>query len=275
MSTSATTPYIWTIIERFFQAQVFYMGEHDRYESLVAQYVKRFGIPRGDIRLEPEELSGLLQFKQLERLRDDYLSPLKDACHALFRTDDSTDYLDRLVNDIFHETSILKEEHYNVLTYGPHEEHDGHGIEQETILAEAHDLFPIKVHRLRHLFEMARKRIEEILPSYKENRVLIRSLFLYRNDFVEDSYAEGLVDFYCVLYGRDRAFEGFRVVGDSFLDSGFYKHAIDSYRTGQQFLDSAPNAARKQFHESWRETARRFDQGIQECERQLAHLEED
>ena len=105
MSVEASTPYIWTIVERFYRSLLIFMIQHDRYEELVAKYVKREGKPRDQIRLGPEELSGLLNFKELERIRDSYLLPLKDASHLLFRSYDTTDFLDRLVNDIFHEAA--------------------------------------------------------------------------------------------------------------------------------------------------------------------------
>ena len=80
---------------------------HDRYEQIVQDYVEKLGIPRDKIRLDPRDLFELLSTQDLEVLRDNYLTPLKEACHRLFRTEDSTDFLDRLVNDIFHELSIL------------------------------------------------------------------------------------------------------------------------------------------------------------------------
>ena len=66
----------------------------------------------------------MLEFKSLESLRDDYIQELKDLCHDVFRTADRTDPLDRYVSDIFHEVSILKEEHYTVKTYAPQYERD-------------------------------------------------------------------------------------------------------------------------------------------------------
>ena len=93
--------------------------------------------------------------------------PLKDACHVLFRTQDATDFLDRLVHDIFHEISILKEEHYNIRTYSPDDRNGLDREELESILDEVHDIFPLKVHRMRHLFELALNRLEKMLPREK------------------------------------------------------------------------------------------------------------
>ncbi len=260
---------IWEIIERFYPAYAIYMRQHDRYEEMVAHYVQLLGKPRAEIRLEPKELSELLKNKEMERLRDNYLLPLKTACHSLFRTDDSTDFLDRLVNDIFHEISILKEEHYNVLTYAPSNGDSVNRGELETILDEVHTMFPIKVHRLKHLFELARGRIEMILPANQSNPVLIRSLFLYRHDFVARAYSDGLVQFYRVIYGADRPFDGYRAAGDSFLVSGFVAHALECHKAGAEFLKNVSAAAKRRFHPSWKEARAAFERATRECEQRL------
>ena len=262
---------IWMIVERFFSAQAIYKRQYDRYEELVAKYVSQFGMPRQEIRLEPAELSGLLRFKEMERLRDEYLLPLKRATHSLFRTTDATDYLDRLVNDIFHEISILKEEHYNVLTYSAGVEERGARAELETILDEVHTMFPIKVHRLKHLFEEARERLETILPSFRSSVVLIRSLFLYRDDFVAAAYPDGLLGFYRSIYGDAHVYEGFRDVGDSFSASGFYESAIAGYQAGLEFLEEDTS----DLDPAWRDAQAYFAGRIAKCEADLATLDEE
>ena len=121
MITDTAESLKWRVVERFYLAWNNFQSVHDRYEQIVHDYVEKLGVPREKIRLDPKDLFELLSTQDLEVLRDDFLTPLKTACHRLFRTEDSTDFLDRLVNDIFHELSILKEEHYNVLTYATDE----------------------------------------------------------------------------------------------------------------------------------------------------------
>ena len=121
MITDTAESLKWRVVERFYLAWKNFQSVHDRYEQIVHDYVDKLGVPREKIRLDPKDLFELLSTQDLEVLRDDFLTPLKTACHRLFRTEDSTDFLDRLVNDIFHELSILKEEHYNVLTYATDE----------------------------------------------------------------------------------------------------------------------------------------------------------
>ena len=249
MRPESSHTYIWRIVERFYRSRFHFLRIHDRYEELVAQHVEKLGLPRAEIRLPPQELSQLLSYKELEVLRDEYLEPLKDSCHALFRTRDTTEFLDRVVNDIFHELSILKEEHYNVLTYDAR----NHAAptpetmlarEQQAVLDEVHDVFPQKVHRIHHLYEVALGRLESILPNFRDDHVLIRSLFLHRDRFVARAYEKGLTRFFELLFGADHVVEGFRGVGDSFYHSGFYDYAISCYEEEQYLLSIAPNDKR-------------------------------
>lgn len=273
MHVEPSTPHIWVIVEHFYRSRRIYKDEHDNYERQVQDHVDQLGLPRQQIRLGPEELSRLLHFKELETVRDDHLLPLKEASHGLFRGDDSTDFLDRLLNDIFHEISILKEEHYNVLTYDPSAP-DIDWEELNTILDEVHEMFPIKVHRLKHLFEMATARLERILPHYKENTVLVRSLFLHRDDFAAEAYPDGLLHFYGLLYGEQDIVTGFRVVGDSFYQAGFYGEAMECFAAGEAYLQSVPPAAKRRLDASWKETRDHCRRYTRLCEDRRAKLAE-
>ncbi len=276
--------YIWRIVERFYRSRFHFLRIHDRYEELVAGYVEKIGSPREQIRLLPRELSQLLSYKELEVLRDEYLEPLKDACHSLFRTRDTTELLDRVVNDIFHELSILKEEHYNVLTYDAHTAATKsvaipkpEGVlarEQEAVLDEVHDVFPQKVHRLNHLYEVALARLEHILPNYLEDPVLLRSLFLHRERFVPRAYERGLIRFYELMYGETKVFQGFKGAGDSFYHSGFYELAIQCFEAGEQYLlGVAPNAKRN-LDPGYKAARDHFRRQIKKAQQHLASLEE-
>lgn len=238
MITDTAESLKWRVVERFYQAWNNFQSVHDRYEQIVHDYVDKLGVPREKIRLDPRDLFELLSTQDLEVLRDEYLTPLKTACHRLFRTEDSTDFLDRLVNDIFHELSILKEEHYNVLTYAtdeaaklPGTDRDLHQ-EQQVILDEVHEMFPQKVHRISHLFETGSVALEALLHRWSSDTVLVRSLFLQRDGFVDQAYDQGLDHFYQLMYGPDSSAMGYLVVGNSFMDSGFLDNAGKALEIG-------------------------------------------
>ena len=176
---------IWTIVELYYRAHAIFRQQYDRYEERVLHYSNKLGLHRLDLRLNPEDVAGLLDLKAMERLRDGYLRELKDLCHQVFRGQDRTDLLDRYVSDIFHEISILKEEHYNVKTYAPQYERDAAEVELKYILDEAHWLFPQKLNQIRFLFGKAQARMEELLPTFRKIKIFIRSLYLYRDDFAK------------------------------------------------------------------------------------------
>ncbi len=219
---------IWTIVELFYRSHSAFMEQFERYENKVSSYSELLGIPRADLRLKSQELASLLDLKGLERLRNGYIHELKDLCHLVFRGQDQTDLLDRYVADIFHEISILKEEHYNVITYAPLYERDDAEVELRHILDEAHTLFPHKLQHIRYLFGRARLRLEEHLASFSRIQLFIRSLYIHRNDFVALAYENGIETFYDLMYDLG-AYEGYYEVGCSFYNSGFFVQAAAAF----------------------------------------------
>jgi hypothetical protein len=224
---------LWRIVELFYRSLIIFRQQNDRYEEHVLHFSSKMGMHRLDLRLNPEDLAGLLDLKALERLRDGYLQQLKDLCHGIFRGQDRTDLLDRYVSDIFHEISILKEEHYNVKTYAPQYARDAAEVELKYILDEAHGLFPQKLNQIRFLFGKAQTRMEELLSSFRRIKIFIRSLYLHRDDFVREAYEDGIRQFYRHMYPEGGPLEGFYEVGISFLDSGFTGQAIEALRLAE------------------------------------------
>ena len=214
----------WTIVELFYRSHQAVREAFERYEEKVRSYSELLGIPRAKLRLNSRELASLLDLKSLERLRDGYIHELKDLCHLVFRGQDQTDLLDRYVADIFHEISILKEEHYNVITYAPLYEKDSAEVELRHILDEAHTMFPQKLQHIRYLFGRAQARLEEHLESFLRIQLFTRSLYTFRDDFVRDAYEDGIESFYRLMYPLG-PFEGYYEAGRSFHHSGFFDKA--------------------------------------------------
>jgi hypothetical protein len=229
----------WSIIRYFYLAQVHFRSEYERYDKKVMSYSRASGVEREFLRLNTEELAGLLEFKSLESLRDDYIQELKDLCHDVFRTADRTDPLDRYVSDIFHEISILKEEHYTVKTYAPQYERDSDEVELKFILDDAHTVFPKKLTQIRYLFGKARERMEKILPTVRSMPIVVRSLYLHRNeDFIRSAYPKGLKAFYSHMYPLG-AFEGYYQVAQSFYHSSFFREALKAFRLAENEYQAA------------------------------------
>ena len=135
-------------------------------------------------------------------------------------------------------------------------------------------MFPLKVNRIMHLFDVARGRLEKILPGYKDNVVLIRSLFLNRGGFVGEAYEDGLLQFYRLIYGEDRVFEGFRAVGDSFYHSGFYDQGLLCFEAGREFLQGIAPHHKRRLHSSWKEARDHFKRVGRDCRDCIKKAEE-
>jgi hypothetical protein len=135
-------------------------------------------------------------------------------------------------------------------------------------------MFPLKIHRMHHLFDLARNRLEQLMPRFGENKIFIRSLFLNRGGFVAEAYERGLLDFYAILYGANKAFEGFRMVGDSFYESGFYKQAEEGYAAGEEYLHGIPPPQKRKLDPTWKEVRDHCHRYRRLCETRIAELEQ-
>jgi hypothetical protein len=224
---------IWTIVQIFYRSHAVFKEQFEEYEQKVLQLSRETGMHRDELRLKSSEIGGLLDFKKLERLRDGYIHELKDLCHLVFRGQDRTDLLDRYVSDIFHEISILKEEHYNVKTYAPLYERDAAEVELKHILDEAHVQFPLKLRHTQYLFSRAQGRLEEHLSSFRNISLFIRSLYVHREDFVADAYPDGIKQFYRHMYPCGPV-EGFYHVGCNLYLSGFIDEALEAFRFAEE-----------------------------------------
>ena len=216
-----TTRLIFDVIERFFTAARLFGGQFTNYETRVLDYAEKRGMDRSELRLNAGELSTLFDFKALEQLRDRHLLVLKRLSHQLFRGDDHTDAFDRYVSDLFHELSILKEEHYTVQVYGPQYEAADEGADFESLLDEVHEFFPRRLRTIRHQFQKAQERLLAVLPDFAENGTLLRSLAIYGDDVVVDVLPGGLRDLMAAIFPGRGAAWGLCVTAQRFLDGGF------------------------------------------------------
>ncbi|MHC4600529.1 MAG: hypothetical protein ACYS47_16155 [Planctomycetota bacterium] len=237
MDIDGTSSDFWELVELFYSAWGYFRRLFEAYETMVNRFARDRGVHRKDLKLSAEEVSGLFDFKALERLRNDFLAPLKKKAHKLFRTSDSTDTFDRSVSEMFHEVSILKEEHYAVKTYWPVENNDLSSL----ILEEVHTYFPIRLSKINLLFTRANGRLESLFPQNTENRVLVRSLYLYGDVLLTDIFPEGLRGLYGCMYPENGAADGYFFAGKSFYDSGFWELAQEALEKSQEAATDAVN----------------------------------
>ena len=231
---------IWKIIELFYRSFLAYRHIHDQYEENIAGICAKNGVSREALQLSPTDLAGLIEFQKLEDLRDRYLFTLKDYCHDIFRDRDRTDLLDRYVSDIFHEISILKEEHYTVKHYALFWARADAQAELQAIMEEALKLVPHKIQHIEFLYRTARERLETLLPGFRGQKILTRSLFLNRDGFIAECHPQGIEGFYALMYPEHGPLEGFMEAGESFFASAFHRQAKDAFELGRAYHHRAP-----------------------------------
>jgi hypothetical protein len=220
----------WDLIVFFFEAQRAFQETYETYETKVLQYAEERGVDRRFLRLTDEEVAGLLDFKKLEQLRNDQLHALKTISHKLFRSEGQTDPLDRLISQIYHELSILKEEQYKVSTFAPEYRKSDEKQAYESILDEVHEAFPRQVHLIYELFKKAQARIEELFRDSPRARdkVALRSLYLFGDDVFRGVYPNGTEDVLAIMFPNGGAVEGYVAIARSFAESGFREYAIEA-----------------------------------------------
>ncbi|MHC5019827.1 MAG: hypothetical protein ACYTGX_06885 [Planctomycetota bacterium] len=215
------TRLIFDVVEKFFTAATLFHSQFEMYESKVAAYVQERGLARTELRLTSSEVASLFDFKALEQLRDRRLFPLKELSHELFRRDAHTDPFDRYVSDLFHELSILKEEHYTVQTYGPAYEEAEDTEEWSAMLDEVHEFFPRRLRVIRRLFQKAQARLLSLLPDFRNNGVLLRSLMMYGQELVSGVLPGGLTELLNAMCPDIGAAGAYCESARRFLQAGF------------------------------------------------------
>lgn len=226
---------LWNMTEGLYKAEAIFREMHANYDEKVQAFSKAYDIDKTSLRLSAEDVSGLFDLPPMEHLRDDVLYALKETTHTLFRGPSTTDDLDRYCSDLYHEVSILKEEHYTVKTYAAaYADRE----EAEKILDEVHKTFPVKLDQISTLFVKARTRLEEILKKFRTETVLVRSLFLFGDELLEPIYEKGLPDLYRKMYEEGGPLEGFIVAARNFHQGRFIPQTDDAVRRAREFADS-------------------------------------
>ncbi|MHC4924663.1 MAG: hypothetical protein ACYTG4_11405, partial [Planctomycetota bacterium] len=134
----------WLLLRSFFSSWRRFKGLFEEYERRVNEFSEKFKTKRQSLKLVPEDLASLIDFKALEDLRDREVSLLREVSHELFRLPDRTDRFDHSISIIYHELSALKEEHYTLREEFVHEE----SIEYDLFYREVNQYYP---KRLRHI----------------------------------------------------------------------------------------------------------------------------
>lgn len=222
--TTAPEERRWLLLRTFFSSWKRFLVLFEEYERRVKGFSDRFRTDRSELRLEPDDLATLIDFKALEDLRDREVSLLREISHDLFRSPDATDRFDHQVAIIYHELSALKEEHYTLREEFVREEK----IEYDRLYREVNKYYPRRLRHIRRLYGRAEKRLRQLLPAMASDRVVVRSLYLFGEDLLRGLYPGGVDDLYAAMYSGG-AVEAYARAADSFRDSGFREEAAEAY----------------------------------------------
>ena len=138
-------PRAWDFLYAFFASRRAFHAVYQRYEARVLRFAREAGVHRDDLRLPPENLARLFHLPRLHHLRDDLVAPLRELAHGLFREVGVVEPLDTTCSHIFHEASILMEEHQSVVRF----QHLSDPRRYAQVFEEVSGYYPTRLRRIR------------------------------------------------------------------------------------------------------------------------------
>jgi len=235
---------VWDFLTAFFASRRGFQSVYRRYEARVLRFAREAGVHRDDLALPPADLARLFYPKRLQHLRDERLAPLRAFAHALFRESGVVEPLDTISSHVFHEHSILMEEHMSVVRF----QHLSDPRRYAQVFEEVSGYYPVRLRRIRRLFADGLRRLEELLPTWAHDRVVVRSAFLFGDRMARGAWDDepGLFSLYARMYPVGGPAEGFVVAGESFLASGFLPEARAALQAAVRYARrTSPGPRRK------------------------------
>ncbi len=258
----------WQLLEQHYASRNAFAKIYKSYEAKVAGLVKKHNTPRQDLKLNPEQTARLFETPQLEALLEMRVEELRRIANAVFRDNNVSEPYDMEVSKIYHELSILKEEHLSVRDFP----RDAGGREFNRLFREVSEYYPQRLRRVRDLFTRAQKRLDVLLPGFNEDDIVLRSAFLYRKDLWPDSSDAGLTRFLGKMFPAEGAAGGFLATARTFLRAGFLEHALNAARMGIAAA-SKPAKSGESRPSNIRDTVRELDKLVDRAGKELRALE--
>ena len=215
---------IWDFLTTFVAARRTFLSVYRRYERRVLAAARERGVPRTELRLPPQELWTLFNGRRLESLRDDRLAPLRDLTQEIFGPGGDTGLMDAYCGHIYHEISILSEEHRSVGRFVRH--HDPRRY--RSLFEEVSGYYPLRLNRVQRFFRAAMKRLDELLPRWSRERVIVRSVYLFGDSLAQRAYGSGKEALYLRMYPNGGVIRGYLEAGRSFMDASFAEYAREA-----------------------------------------------
>ena len=231
---------IWDFLTTFVAARRTFLSIYRRYERRVLSAARERGVPRTELKLPPADLYKLFHLGRLECLQEMRLAPLRDLAERIFGEPGDEGLLDAYCGHIFHEISILSEEHRSVGRFVRH--HDPRRY--RTLFEEVSGYYPLRLGRVMRFFRTSMKRLDELLPVWSQERVVVRSAYLFGDQLARRAWGKGREALYARMYPDGGAIRGYLEAGSSFQASGFDERAREAYSFGLDIWDKGDDELR-------------------------------
>jgi len=259
----------WEIVELHYACRNAFQRIYDSYEERVARQVAEQGVAREKLKLGPQETKDLFDTWALQVLIRERVHRLREVSHSYFRDNDVDDPYDSKVSRIYHELSILKEEHMSVRNFPA----GGGHREFARLFREVSEYYPQRLRRVRDLLQRAQKRFDLIVPQFADDPIVLRSAYLFREELWPQESGRSLQRFLQKVFVGEGPLHGFVMVARSFLKTGFYEHAAAAARLGVA-VGGKSAQARSTRAQQVRDEIAELDRIAARAEAQRAALEE-
>lgn len=210
---------LWDFVLTFVGARLAFLGIYRHYERRVKAASRRHGVSRDDLTLPPGELWRLFNGRRLEALWDKRLVPLRELSRQIFGANGDEGLMDTYCAHIYHEISVLAEEHRSV----------GRFLRQDDprrykdLFEEVSKYYPMRLRRVKRFFEEGLRRLEELLRDWAGRKVIVRSVYVFGDHVARRTWGEGREAFYRHMYPQGSAAEGYLLAARCFGLSGFHE----------------------------------------------------
>lgn len=258
---------LWQLIEHHYAVRNLFLAIYKTYEARVARLVEERGLPRDKLRLNPAETKDLFDTYRLRMLISEHVEPLREVSHELFRNDEVSDLYDSKASRIYHELSVLNEEHLSVRNFPP----DGPAREFSRLFQEVSEYYPQRLRRVRDLLARAQHRLDDLLPQFRDDPIVLRSAFLFRKQLWPEHTRAGLTRFLAKMFPNRGAPHGFLKIAGSFHKAGFHAQAVEGAKMGIA-VASSQEKSRKTPAKEHKETVRKLDRLLARAETEMKAL---
>ncbi len=219
---------LWDFLVSFITSRRAFLSVYERYERRVLSAARRLEVNREELELPPRELFDLFHLRRLKFLKDVRLRTLRDLAERIFADGEDEDLLDVYCSHVYHEVSILAEEHRSVGRFL--RIHDRRRYRQ--LFEEVSGYYPTRLRRIRRFFAQGLRRIEILLPSWSEHRVIVRGVYLFGERLAQLAYGRDVAVLYSRMYPHGGMIAGYLAAARSFQGSCFMKRAREAAERG-------------------------------------------